>query len=33
MYVTLSDLLQLISAFATSGMFLLSLLTYLGKRK
>lgn len=33
MYVTFSDLFQLISAFAASGMFLLALLTYLGKRK
>ncbi len=33
MYVTFSDLFQMISAFATSGMFFLDLLTYLGKRK
>ena len=33
MYVTFSDLLQMIFAFATSGMFFLALLTYLTKRK
>lgn len=33
MYVTFSDLFQMISTFATSGMFFLALLTYLSKRK